>query len=230
MTLLQPLGKSEGIMATILDLKLAPNQQYLFVAQIVRHISLALAAAIFLMASTALAQAPQSNLSGTESARTSYVDDAALDELFAALADAPSQAAATPIADKIWRIWFSPNVPELDDLMEGAAAAARLGDVSRAIRLLNGVIEEYPTYAEGWNRRATMYFLVGNFAASFADVDEVLAREPRHFGALSGKAIMHLQLGERAKALQAMVAALRIHPYLMERAIFEELLVPPTKT
>ncbi|GEM_PF-242083 len=191
---------------------------------------LALGVAIIIFFSVAFAQSPGLELPEAESTVTSYVDDGALDELFLRLAEAPDAATAMPIAQNIWQIWLNPNVPELADLMEEAAASARLGDISYAIRIFSAVIDKYPSYAEGWNQRATMYFLVGNYPASFDDVEEVLAREPRHFGALSGKAVMHFRLGERTEALQAIIEALRYHPYLPARAMFEELLAPPTNT
>ncbi len=217
-------------MVAVVKLEAFQNRVFALFAQFTRHMGFALGFVLLLAAPVALAQSSGSGLNDNKSAQTSYVDDRALDELFALLAESTNEATATPIANQIWRIWFSPSAPRLAALMEEAETAARLGNLSGAIRILNVIIKEYPDYAEGWNRRATMYFLVGNFAASFADVEEVLAREPRHFGALSGKSMMYLQLGERAKALQAMVAALRVHPYLSQRALFEELLAPPTNT
>lgn len=162
-------------------------------------------------------------------AAPTYVDDGALDDLFMALASATSQTEASAIADQIWLVWLSPEPPELAARMSMVNQARRVGDVSEAIRLLTQITLKFPSYAEAWNQRATLYFFLGNFTASLADVEQVLRREPRHFGALSGQANMYLQMGEKALALKAILAALRFHPYLSERALFEELLEPPTR-
>ena len=87
---------------------------------------------------------------------------------------------------------------------------------------------DYPDYAEGWNQRATLYYMMGDFERSIADCAKVLALEPRHFGALSGRALMYLQLGKRALALRDMAAALAIHPFLSEALLFPELSRPMT--
>jgi tetratricopeptide (TPR) repeat protein len=159
----------------------------------------------------------------------SYVDDAALDVLFMELASATSQTQASAIADQIWLVWLNPGPPELAARMNMVNQARRMGDVSEAIRLLTQITVKFPSYAEAWNQRATLYFFLGNFTASLADVEQVLTREPRHFGALAGQANMYLQMGEKALALKAILAALRFHPYLSERALFEELIEPPIR-
>ena len=102
-------------------------------------------------------------------------------------------------------------------------AARRLGDYSRAMGLADGMIAEHPHYAEAWNQRATLHYLLGDLGSALADCAEVLAREPRHFGALSGRALIHLQQGKRGLALRDMAAALKLHPFLNERHLFPEL-------
>ena len=148
---------------------------------------------------------------------------AALDELFARLAAAPDQASAQAIDNQIWAIWMTPSDPDLARKMEEALGARRFGDYRNAVRLLTDIIAEYPDYAEAWNQRATIYYLMGDFEASIADCAEVLEREPRHFGALSGRALMYLQLDKRPLALKDMATALEIHPFLNERHLFPEL-------
>ena len=88
---------------------------------------------------------------------------------------------------------------------------------------LDGVVAEYPDYAEGWNQRATVHYLLDNLDASLADIEKVLAIEPRHYGALSGRVLIYLKQGKHAEALRDMIAALAIHPYLSERRLFPEL-------
>lgn len=167
------------------------------------------------------------------SANPALADDAAdrlaVDKLFAALRVAPDYQTAHDIDQQIWGYWTTPSDPTLANRMREALAARNLGDVALAIRLLDRLIEDYPDYAEGWNQRATLYYAIGNFDASIADCDKVLAVEPRHFGALSGRALMYLQLGRRALAIKDMAAALAIHPFLRERRLFPELDAPMTQ-
>jgi tetratricopeptide (TPR) repeat protein len=151
------------------------------------------------------------------------VDNAALDKLFAELRTAPDASAAHEIDQQIWFYWTTPSDPLLAGRMNEVMSARRMGDPVEAVVLLNRLIEDYPEYAEGWNQRATMYYMMGNFDASIADCEKVLQIEPRHFGALSGRALMYLQLGKRALALKDMAAALEIHPFLSERQLFPEL-------
>jgi tetratricopeptide (TPR) repeat protein len=170
---------------------------------------LGLALAAFLSASPAPAQ--------------ELVDNVALDRLFAELRVAPDATAARAIDQQIWFYWTTPFDPLLAGRMNEILSARRLGDPVEAVVLLNRLVEDYPEYAEGWNQRATMYYMMGNFDASIADCEKVLQLEPRHFGALSGRAIMYLQQGKRALALKDMATALEIHPFLNERQLFPEL-------
>lgn len=156
-------------------------------------------------------------------AAAQYTDSAALDELFAQLKVAQSADEANDIANQIWTYWFNPDVPELADRMSKASVAMRNGDFGNALGVLSGIVKDYPDYAEGWNQRATLYYLLDNYDASLADIDRVLALEPRHFGALSGRVMIYLKQGKRDLALKDMVAALAIHPYLSEKALFPEL-------
>ena len=80
--------------------------------------------------------------------------------------------------------------------------------------VFDDLVDIAPEYAEAWNKRATVHFLLGNLADSIADVDVTLDLEPRHFGALSGLGQIELQLGDPAAALSAFEAALLMHPHL----------------
>lgn len=157
------------------------------------------------------------------------VNKVALDQLFAQLKLAPNAEKAQQLDERIWSYWMTPTDPVLAARMHEALAARAVGDTLGAIKLLDGIIGDYPDYAEGWNQRATMYYVLGNFEASIADCAKVLALEPRHFGALSGRSLMYLQLGKRALALKDMAAALAIHPFLSERKLFPELDHPATQ-
>jgi tetratricopeptide (TPR) repeat protein len=149
--------------------------------------------------------------------------DVALDRLFAELREAPDQAAAQPLVNQIWILWLTPDDPELRAFM-GAVQAARIaGDIPAAMTLLDRIVVDYPDYAEGWNQRATLFYMVGDFDSSIADCAKVLSLEPRHFGALSGRALMYLAQGKRALALKDISSALQLHPFLNERMLFPEL-------
>ena len=76
-----------------------------------------------------------------------------------------------------------------------------------------------PDFAEGWNKRATVHYLLGNYPQSLADIGETLEREPRHFGALSGRGLVYVALEDEVRALKAFDAALAIHPNLTSAAI-----------
>jgi tetratricopeptide (TPR) repeat protein len=101
--------------------------------------------------------------------------------------------------------------------------ARREGDLTGALALADRLIADHPDYAEAWNQRATLHYMLGDLDAALADCAEVLVREPRHFGALSGRSLIYLQQGRRALALKDMAAALEIHPFLSERQLFPEL-------
>ena len=83
---------------------------------------------------------------------------------------------------------------------------------SEAMLIFNELIENFPDYAEAWNRRATLHYLLGNYQESIGDIEKVLALEPRHFGALSGLGLVYLQLDQLGMAKQAFEDLLDVHP------------------
>ena len=92
--------------------------------------------------------------------------------------------------------------------------ALSMGQYNRSYAILNGVIELRPNLSEGWNRRATLRYLMGDYEGSIADIDETLKLEPRHFGALSGLGLCHLRLGNEEEALDAFERALIHNPHM----------------
>jgi tetratricopeptide (TPR) repeat protein len=152
-----------------------------------------------------------------------YVDNAAIDELFTELRIAHNELEANKIARQIWSYWFSPSNSKLATRMSVASNLLGEGNVVESLEELDGIVAEYPDYAEGWNQRATVNFMLNRLDASLVDIEKVLAIEPRHFGALSGRVLILLKQGKHAAALQGMIAALAIHPYLGERRLFPEL-------
>jgi tetratricopeptide (TPR) repeat protein len=157
-------------------------------------------------------------------------DRAALDTLFGQLKAAANAEAADLISQQIWQIWTGPSDKALADRMKTVMVAEQSGDLPGAMTLLKTLVVDYPSYAEGWNQRATIEYQLHDFAASLADIDKVLALEPRHFGALSGKVLVYLAQGDRTKALAAMLAALAVDPYLSTRGLFPELSQPAVHT
>jgi tetratricopeptide (TPR) repeat protein len=149
---------------------------------------------------------------------------AALDTLFEQLRAAPDPAAASIITDQIWIYWTTPADPMLAARMSDVLALRRQADFPAVIALLDDIIADHPDYAEAWNQRATVYYLLRNFEQSIADIEKVLQLEPRHFGALAGRAVIYKELGRDDLALKDIIAALAIHPFLAERAMFPELL------
>lgn len=149
--------------------------------------------------------------------------DPQLDALFAQLRQAPDEQAAHQIDQKIWDYWTSPKDPALASRMQEVLVARTMYDYQGAMRLLDELVVDFPNYAEGWNQRATLYYLLNDYDASLADIDKVLALEPRHFGARAGRVLILLSQGKRAEALREMERALAIHPFLSERQFFPEL-------
>ena len=156
-------------------------------------------------------------------------ESAALDDLFARLKAAPDEAAARQITDQIWIYWTTPSDPVLASRMRDVLMLRQRADFPAVIALLDDIVRDYPSYAEGWNQRATVYYLLRNYEQSLADIEKVLQLEPRHFGALVGRAVIYDSQGRRDLAVKDMAAALAIHPFLVERAMFPELLEDVTR-
>lgn len=140
-----------------------------------------------------------------------------LDALFTALAKAAGNAEAQEIVREIWETWLHSGRDDVDLLMQQAAAGMQSRNFGVAALLLDEVVALAPDFAEGWNRRATLRFVMGDYAGSDADIEKVLALEPRHFGALSGRAMVHMAAKRWPEALAAYRAALTVNPFLPER-------------
>src|SRR5260221_13578874 len=109
-----------------------------------------------------------------------------LDRLFADLKVAPSIYAGKEIEAQIWAEWLRSGDPDTDQVMGEVLTAMDSLDLKTALKYLDAIVQSQPDYAEAWNKRATVYFYLDDYPDSLADIDEVLALEPRHFGALSG--------------------------------------------
>jgi tetratricopeptide (TPR) repeat protein len=137
-----------------------------------------------------------------------------LDRLFEALKVAPDEDSAKYVENRIWAAWLGSTSDTANLLMTRAKTAADGKDYDLAIKLLNAVLDIKPDFVEAWNRRATVYYTQKDFGRALADIHEVLAREPRHFGALSGLGIILQELGDDKHALEVFRRALAIHPHL----------------
>jgi tetratricopeptide (TPR) repeat protein len=137
-----------------------------------------------------------------------------LDTLFKALKIAPTEESAKAIEGQIWAVWMISGSDTCNLLMARVKAAAEVKDYDLAIKLLDAIIEINPDYVEAWNERATLYYAKNDYAHAIADLGEVLAREPRHFGALSGLGLMLQEIGDDKDALEAYRKALAIDPHL----------------
>ena len=115
----------------------------------------------------------------------------------------------------LWLLWTRSGDAEIDRLMARATEDMQAGNYDQAIAVLTEVTKRKPEYAEGWNRRATVYYLAGDYRKSIADCDEVLKRNPRHFGALSGLGQIHLALKDEEAALAWFRRALEVNPNMV---------------
>ncbi len=140
--------------------------------------------------------------------------DARLDLLFGSLQNAHSMAEASPITNTIWGIWIETGNKAADAHMATGLAAMEARDLTSALTSFSAVITAAPDVAEGWNKRATVYYLMGRHEDSIHDVQETLLREPRHFGALSGLGLIYLATGDHRLALNAFEQALAVNPYM----------------
>ena len=137
-----------------------------------------------------------------------------LDELFADLKRERNEKAAERIAGQIWEEWFKSGSASVDLMMMWAQNAMEAQKYDVALDFLDEVITLQPTYAEGWNRRATLHFMMSNYGKSMSDIDHTLSLEPRHFGALSGMAQILKSTGKKEMALRAYHRVLEIYPMM----------------
>lgn len=126
----------------------------------------------------------------------------------------PDQDARGEAEQAIWHIWSRSGDPEVDKLYETGIEQMNAGELQDSIATFSRIIELKPDFAEGWNKRATLYFLAGDLRRSLADCDEVMKRNPYHFGALSGYAQIYTQLEYYERALEYARRALAINPNL----------------
>lgn len=140
--------------------------------------------------------------------------DARLPALFDQLKAATTPEAAKPVEMQIWSIWTASDNAEVNRLMAEGTAAMNMQDPKTALEDFTRIVEIAPDFAEGWNKRATLFYLLGQFDASMEDIDHTLELEPRHFGALSGLGLIQMMLEHDEQAVDAFERALSIHPQM----------------
>jgi tetratricopeptide (TPR) repeat protein len=140
--------------------------------------------------------------------------DPRLDPLFAQLQGAASLPEAQAIEAQIWMIWTEAKDGPTDTLMHLGLGAMQAGNLAGALELFDAVTVQKPEFAEGWNKRATVLYMLGAYERSAEDVAKVLALEPRHFGALAGLGLIDMELDKADAAIDAFEQALKMHPQL----------------
>ena len=137
-----------------------------------------------------------------------------LDFLFGALKLAPDDTTAKAIEERIWALWVVSRSDTANLLMTRVKTAVETHEIDLAIELLSAIVKIKPDYIEAWNRRATLYYMKKDYGRSLADIREVLKREPRHFGALSGLGLIMQDIGDDKQALEVYRRALAVYPRL----------------
>ena len=139
------------------------------------------------------------------------------------MADLPQLATALRDTDPLvrelaegamWQVWSRSGDATIDRLFETGVAQMQASQGEQAVETFSEIIRRRPDFAEGWNKRATVYYLMGEYQKSLADCDEVMKRNPYHFGALSGYGMIYIELDQPATALQYFERALAVNPNL----------------
>lgn len=149
-------------------------------------------------------------------------NDERLGKLFSLLKESQDRREAFALTSHIWQIWRHTEDQNAARLMTRGVKAMSAGDYPEALVAFDQVVREAPEYAEGWNKRATVYFLMDDYTASISDISHTLKLEPRHFGAISGLGLNYMAIGEETAALGAFIKALEINPHMVDARGFVE--------
>ena len=141
-------------------------------------------------------------------------NDPALDGLFERLAITTSDEEASNITHEIWQRWTANDAPNVSQLMQIGIRALNYSTYRKALQSFDRVIEIAPEFAEGWNKRATLYYHIKEYRRSIDDIKKTLRLEPRHFGAWSGLGLVSIAQENYSGALAAFKKALSINPHI----------------
>ena len=131
--------------------------------------------------------------------------------LLAALRDPdPESARLAEVA--VWEVWGRSGDKQVDAILRQGAYALSQGRLATSVEFFSEAIKRKPAFTEAWNKRATAYFIMGDYQRSLKDCDQVIKRNPKHFGALAGYGQIYLRLDEPKKALKYLEQALEINP------------------
>lgn len=142
-------------------------------------------------------------------------DDERLKTLFGRLNKTTSLEEARALESTIWEIWLEVTDPETRRTLQRGIVQMNSGNLKGALKSFAAVTESAPNFAEGWNKRATVYYLLADFDNSVKDIAKTLKLEPRHFGALSGLGLINIAVGRPEAAIKAYEQALAVHPHLV---------------
>ena len=141
--------------------------------------------------------------------------DVELNQLFEQLKKSDDISIALEIEMKIWSIWSKhPTQEKLTQSLSKGSELMAEGELESAYKIFSTIIDSAPNWAEGWNKRATVLYLMGRYYDSLNDIDEVLKLESRHFGALSGQGLVQTKLGNYEKAIKSYQAVQKIYPVI----------------
>ncbi|MGI9389490.1 MAG: tetratricopeptide repeat protein [Boseongicola sp.] len=149
-------------------------------------------------------------------------NDPRLSKLFAEIREVSTPIEAAPIEARIWAIWLETSDQTAAALLQTGLDAMQVSDHLGALQAFDQLVTHAPNFAEGWNKRATVHYLVGNFEQSLDDIATTVSLEPRHFGALSGRGLVYMNLDDLGKALGSFEAALEVYPNMVGPGINAE--------
>lgn len=141
-------------------------------------------------------------------------NDPELPALFERLQQDLTPQEAAEVDRRIWILWLHSEDKTINRLMAQGMIAMQRGALDKALERFNEIVEQAPDFAEGWNKRATVLYMMGRHRESVADVQSVLNLEPRHYGALSGLGMILVAIGREEEALEWLRRALEVNPYL----------------
>ena len=147
-----------------------------------------------------------------------------LDELFSKLSKINNAKTAQILEKKIWSVWNEhPNDIMLTEKLKFGTELMQYQSYDYALKVFDNILATDPEWSEAWNKRATVFFLMNQYAKSLSDIEKVLNIESRHFGALSGQARIYLKLKDYEKAIISLEKALKFHPTFRSGELIPEI-------